>query len=248
MGEPRAYGVALCDILGFSEMVGRYPLKEFVERSLGWFRSVLHHSLHHGEFPRTPPSFDALNSHPLLGIAWFSDSILLWTREDNDDCFKALLETVGWLAFETITSLETKIRCGVAYGEAFIDPQESLFVGQAIVDAHRLEQAQQWSGGALTPSAEERTPEEVRRAKWWVAPYPVPVKAESTAISRMAVDWTQGFHHWAWELQWSKERADPSEEDRRLCPDVVEKFENTRAFHDALCSNCAVSRKQRHNR
>ena len=63
------------------------------------------------------PTLTDINTHAKVGIAWFSDTILLYTREDSDDCIRALLGTVGWLLFETILEGHTRIRAGVAYGK-----------------------------------------------------------------------------------------------------------------------------------
>ncbi len=233
--------VAFCDILGFSALVEGKPLESVVENVLGWFSRSLHHSLHHGEFPGERPSLRQLQDHAHLGLFWFSDSILIFTKEDSDDCVRRLLETLGWLHFETITSGRTMIRSGIAYGEAHIDTEEAIFVGKPIIDAYQLEQSQAWSGGALAPSAVTRVPEDVRHgrfADWWVSPYSVPLKRSPHQMDTLAINWTFGIHAPNWQLRWSPDSEEPSQQDIREQNDVVQKFHNTKAFHDALCDAC----------
>jgi hypothetical protein len=72
------YFIAVCDILGFSELVQKGPLDSVVSDALNWFRSALNQSIHGGQFPVRPPRMDELSSHPKVGVTWFSDTILLY--------------------------------------------------------------------------------------------------------------------------------------------------------------------------
>jgi hypothetical protein len=154
--------VAVCDILGFSRLVERQPLAAVVDNAIGWFRKALNHSLLKSGFPSDVPPHTELEDHPHVGVAWFSDTILLYTKHDTDEAVRELLGTVAWLLFETMLNGMTKIRGGIAYGDAHIDPQNSLYVGVPIIEAYKLEQSQQWSGASLAPSAVARLPEFAR--------------------------------------------------------------------------------------
>ena len=236
----RKYFIAVCDILGFSKLIEDDPLDVVVNNSIAWFRRSLHHSLHKDGFPEKPPDFEVLNRHPDVGLVWFSDTILLYTKEDSNDCVISLLSTIGWLIFETLVQGKMKIRCGISYGDAFVDPNNSLYVGRPIVDAYRLEKCQKWSGGALTPEAVSRVPEvyrDGRHPEYWLRPYPVPVGKGET-IDTLAVDWTWGIHSLDLKLQWSKELPQPSSEDWIKRPDICEKWYNTKKFHDDGCHSC----------
>ena len=231
--------VAVCDILGFARLVETQPLDAVVSSAIGWFRKSLHHSLYKNGFPESIPELRDLESHADIGVAWFSDTILLYTLRDDDECVQNMLSTVGWILFETIVSGRTRIRAGISYGEAFIDPKNSLFVGTPIIDAYRLEQSQQWSGAALSEDAEKRIPAEARSGKfadWWVTPYSVPLKSGHKEM--LAVNWTWGIHQPQWKQVWSESREVPNEQDWKEQPDVCEKFTNTNAFHDSTCTFC----------
>ncbi len=165
------YLIAVCDILGFSALVERTPLDVLVDNRLSWFRKALSHSIHKNEFPSTAPPTPELNKHEHLGVVWFSDTVLLYTKSDTDDAIRELLLAVGWLLFETVLDGNTKIRGGIAYGEAYIDQENSIYVGKPIVEAYNLERVQQWAGAALSLSAHDRIPEHVRSGKcadWWL--------------------------------------------------------------------------------
>jgi hypothetical protein len=74
------YFVAVCDILGFSALVQEHPLRSVVGDAFDWFRRALSHSIHGGEFPPAPPPMRDMASHGHVGIAWFSDTVLLYTN------------------------------------------------------------------------------------------------------------------------------------------------------------------------
>lgn len=236
------YMIAVCDILGFERLVETQPLDAVVDNAIGWFRKALYYSLHKDGFPGSVPELQELEAHPDVGVAWFSDTVLLYTLRDDETCVRNLISTVGWLLFLTIVEGRTRIRGGISYGEAYINSKNSLFVGTPIIEAYRLEQSQQWAGAALTKAAVERIPEVARSgrfADWWIIPYPVPVK-EGT-LDTLAVKWTLGDHHPSWKQVWSDSREEPNDSDWAKQPDVCEKFINTKAFHDLTCTWCNKS-------
>jgi hypothetical protein len=231
--------IAVCDVLGFSSLVEKIALDDVVNSSLGWLRKALHHSLHKREFPGEIPKKDELLGNDHVGLAWFSDTILLYTRRSDDEAIRQLVQTVGWLLFETMMGGSTRTRGGISFGEAYIDREDSIFVGKPLIEAYRLEQKQQWSGVALTKNASERISAHVRSGKygdWWVIPYDVPLKEKRT-LRTLAINWTWGFHP-PDRLSWSPSADLPTVTDWETRPDICEKFINTKAFHDALCRNC----------
>lgn len=233
------YLIAVCDILGFSSLVDSNPLDAVVDRSLGWFRKALHHSIHKNGFPDKVPQTRDLEAHEHIGVSLFSDTIFLYTLIDTDEAVRQLIITLGWLIFETIFG-GTRIRGGVSYGEAFIDKENSIFVGRPIVEAYRLEQSQQWAGAALTHAACERIPNYARSGKyadWWVMPYDVPLK-DNLSFETLAINWTYGLHRPDWRMKWSKASEFPSDKDWEEQADICEKFLNTKTFHDTFCWQC----------
>jgi hypothetical protein len=232
--------VAVCDILGFSNLVETSDLDTVVIKAVEWFRKALHHSLHKKNFPQEIPVFKELESHEHIGVAWFSDTIFFYTKGDTDDSIRELLATVAWLLFETHMQGVTRVRVGIAYGDVFIDPDNSLYVGQPIIEAHQLEQQQQWSGGALAESAYERIPLVARSgqyADWWIVPYEVPLK-EKGPTNMLAVNWNQGIHNKKWRFRWSSNSPMPGDLDWAEDFSRCEKFVNTKKFHELHCLDC----------
>jgi hypothetical protein len=240
------YLIAVCDILGFESLVKNNSLDSVVNNALGWFRKALKHSLHGGTFPVAPPPTRELESHEHVGVAWFSDTILFYTKHDTDEAVGELLQAVASLLFETITDGVTKVRAGIAYGEMYVDPENSMYVGLPIVEAYKLEKAQQWAGAALMESACKRLEQcgpSGDVARWWVTPWDVPLKEGRAPMKTLVVNWNHGVHDLGWRLRWSESSELPPEEAALNCPDVYEKFMNTKNFHEMLCDDCKRARE-----
>jgi hypothetical protein len=249
----RAYTIALCDILGFKRLVTSFPLDTVVQKPLSLFRKALCHSIHKKSFPSEPPSLDKLCDQSQLGVAWFSDTVVLYTLNDTDEHVRNLVQTVGWLLFETMFMKWTRVRGAIAYGEAYIDPANSIFVGKPIIQAFELEKDQVWSGCAFTESGEVRLQElheydaisaaplsaEQRRVlpALWLTRYRVPLK-NGGVKSLVSIDWTLGIHDLNFDFPYSEERNVPNDQDWIQHRDVCEKWKNTREFHREMCRFC----------
>jgi hypothetical protein len=233
------YMIAFCDILGFSDLVQNNPLDRVVEEVLGWVRKALEYSLYKTDLPSEVPLKAAFEKHEHLGVSWFSDTILLYSKHDQDEAIRQLIEVVGWLLFATNRFGRARIRAGISYGEAFIDGENSIFAGKPIVEACVLEKIQQWSGAALTETAVQRIPQLCRSGKcddWRVVPYKVPLKGGSY-LETLAVNWTIGLHH-GWKMAWSPLSELPTQADGQNQPEIYAKFMNTKRFHDSECRFC----------
>lgn len=57
------YTIAVCDILGFSDLIEKASLDSIVNDALAWFAKALHHSLHHQNFPDHRVTLNELQSH-----------------------------------------------------------------------------------------------------------------------------------------------------------------------------------------
>jgi hypothetical protein len=233
--------VAVCDILGFSEFVAKVSLEDVVEHGLGGLRHALYFSMY-GEDPADDLRFVEFARHDEVGVTWFSDTILLYTKSDTDKAIRSLMSILSSLVFFMMSG-QTRLRAGVAYGPAHIDAENAMYVGQPIVDAARLEQEQQWAGGALHHTAYER----IRRVAgdeppmdWWVVSYDVPLK-NARKLRTFAVNWNEGIHPPSWRLLWSPESDTPSPKDWQTQPNICEKFVNTKTFHEKYCRDCGRS-------
>ncbi|MFN0242349.1 MAG: hypothetical protein ACKVWV_05595 [Planctomycetota bacterium] len=237
--------VALCDILGFKRLIESRPLDKLLAHDLALFRRLTGYSVKQGLFPTDVPRLDELRAQERVGVAWFSDTLLLYARDDDELSRRNVLETVGWLLFMT-TKTKTPLRIGIDHGEFHASPEDEVFVGRALVGAYELERSQEWIGGALTANAAAQVPPRTTtgaRSQWWVCEYSVPMKNGKT-FDTLAIDWTQTIHT-SFELRWSKERANPTEEERLREGSAWAKWENARSFHDSICVQCFPTNRER---
>lgn len=240
MESPAKRMVAVCDILGFRSLVLRRDLASLIENELSFFRRLVGFSIEHGEVPEIPPSLVELRQRDRIGLAWFSDTVIIYAKSDEDMACRDVLEAVGWLVFTSMFS-STRIRAGIAYGQFYADPDNEIHVGSALVEAHELEQAQQWAGAALAKSAAERLPDRTTagaRFQWWVCEYPAPLKPNSEVeFGGLVIDWTQPIHD-HFDFRWSKDMDEPTTTEIQRNVSVYEKWKNIRKFHREVCTSC----------
>ena len=242
------YTIAMCDVLGFKELLKK-PLDYVVKKViLGLVRNALYRSIHQKEPPNDFVSLEQLKSDTRLDLAWFSDTILIYTREDTEECLRRLLSAIGWLLFYTTFAPGMHFRCGISYGEIYIDQKESLYIGKPIVDAHNLEKSQVWSGGALTSTARDR----LSGSPWFEFPYDYflvdylvprkrPAKSDKLIIEEcemLAINWITGMHLPTAFIPWSDKNPIPYSDEWKTMPEVCEKWMNVNRFHIEVCSKC----------
>jgi len=231
--------VAVCDILGFADLVNKYS-EDLVSISdcLGLIRRFAELALSEKTEIGEAVSLEDIQSNPHVGVACFSDTFFFYTKTDTNEACVKLLGAVAALIFLGLRNPGTRIRAGVSYGEVEIDTANSVYVGLPLIEAHKLERAQDWSGGALAPSAIERVKfssgvySERPMIDWKVIHYPVPLKKECRIKSDVAVDWTIA-HHRAEILKWTHDRDEPSQEEREK-NHVCVRFGKTRGFSTIL--------------
>ncbi len=240
--------VAVCDILGFTKLVQSKPLNDVVNIILGEFRKILYRITQHKEPPQNISSLRELKEQSRIGIGWFSDTVLFYSLEDSEEDCRTVIESTAWLIFFTMLNPPLRVRAAVSYGEVFVDESNGLFIGTPLIEAYKLQELQNWSGGALAPSVIKRIPKDYFGAKvydWYFTDYPVPLKRNNPPFNdiRWAIDWTRGIHGMPdpWSFPWSPSSDEPTENDRNELPDKVAKWENTRNFHTAKCEFCRNS-------
>lgn len=243
--------IAVCDILGFKKLVNNQNLDKLINEDLSLFRRLVAYSVNHGGVPELPPQLKTIREQDRVGFAWFSDTLLIYAKDDEDISCRNVLETVGWLLFSTMQT-HTRLRCGISYGELYAEPENELFIGLAIVEAYELEKAQEWAGAALSESAARRIPERKtngQRYQWWVCNYTVPLKPPKQGLnvncSNLAIDWTQGIHKKPFDLKWSPSHDEPTLAERQKDESTCCKWENTCRFHREVCITCFSENKAR---
>ncbi len=249
--------VAVLDILGFKKLVHTLPLETITNDVLGYLRQALASAIYQCDTPSDTPSVDELKNQSRVGFAWFSDTLLFYTRNDNLEECQNLIQTVSWLIGHTVLVPGLRLRGGIAYGELFHDSINDIYIGKAIVDAYQLEKKQEWSGGAFTKSAKEKIPSQYctgRYLDWPIIEYDVPIKPSKDFGYRsndtygevekykqelrnqgetkrlLAINWT--FQH-VMPVN-LLDNLDPKYDDAK----AKHKLSNSQKFHDQVCRWC----------
>ncbi len=250
--------VAVCDILGFSKTVFETPLELVVNGPLNKFYNALLFAIEQKLPSNGNLALANLQSQNRVGVQWFSDTVLIYSIDDSQKSLQELLQTISWLLFITVFNRHIRIRVGISYGDVYIDNENKIYVGPAIVEAYKMEQAQEWSGGALTKSAEQVIPPMIPPCsadefKWPVIPYNVPIKEDAKRVNELndfanktlAINWTLGIHPANDNyFMWSKDKEYPTAEEANLYPDIEKKRINIKRFHDEICRQCGGTKRK----
>ncbi len=180
--------VAFCDILGFRNLLTSAQAEEIVKDMKERFGKCLHNAIFHSSEPPKLESLRSFQNDSQVGVAWFSDSFVIYAKNDSLEASRRVMECANWLIFRTLFRSMFRLRVGIAHGELIVDEEAFILVGRALVDACELCGKQQWMGGALhgfackvvetvMPSIYELPIEKIS-ANWHVVPCHVPVKKE----------------------------------------------------------------------
>lgn len=179
---PRSTFVAMLDVLGFKNLVKDTRLSSLAES----YELLL-------QLKRLAARVPVLNaaggySH-VVGTTVFSDTIVMWCNDDSEALDSLLAAVAGLIALAIDQSW--LLRCGVAYGEAVMCLEQRIFIGQPIIDAFRMEQAQKWVGGALHSSCIQHDKlAQFMRDHDCIVPYTVPTKSgRNGPSSEHAIHW-----------------------------------------------------------
>lgn len=236
--------VAVCDIMGFSRLVRSTPLETIIEGPVRQLFLVIENSITQEEPIVSFEAVGNLRSERRVGIAWFSDTILIYGLDDSDQSCSHVIESVGWLIFRSFFQTpQTRIRAGVGYGHFYSDDGRSLFLGDALADAHHVERAQNWTGGALSKAACDRLRlSSAMSGHNWLRRDTAPLKPDmrDAPLGDFVIDWTFGVHDFQ-DIPWSPSNPEPSAKELEDLPDICEKWLNTKRFHQRACQWCRIA-------
>ncbi len=193
--------VAMCDVLGFREMLRHSPIGLIAERYDGLVQAARTATRSHG-FDIENIYADSFTVVPApVGQVVFSDSILLCSRpvaihdpnRDDTQTFSTVAAAAGLvLAVREMIQVsimhEMPLRVGVAFGPCVVDQERGIHVGPAIIDAFDAEQAQEWIGGACHSSCLSAPGFDALRAPGPLVRYAVPAK---TRQLDWAINWPE---------------------------------------------------------
>lgn len=126
--------VAFLDILGFKEMVLRNSHIDVFEK----LKAINSVNL------VVDQTFEDKNSRPLKVIT-FSDSIIIFSKNDSLETYSVFLDAVNWIMSEII-GRETAVKGAVAHGLISVDEESSVFFGNPFIDAYLLQEDVDYMG------------------------------------------------------------------------------------------------------
>lgn len=232
--------VAVCDILGFSDLVRQRPLDEMID-----YHITNYHNLIKASIPKASkvyqPSSQEFTDQQLVGAANFSDTALIFSLADNKRSYDQVIYAAVSILAQPMLYPEYRFRIGISYGDFYHDAAKNIYVGKALVEAHELERKQNWSGGALTKEAKE-----VIGDNYFLTDYNVLVKEGNDQISQIycVINWTLANHDVITELTGWLNRSDYlvsiSEKKRQRIEQILQ---NTERFHYEKCNQCRAVRR-----
>ena len=209
---PQDIIVAMFDVLGFKSIVKQRSLADINED----YRALLLLKQSAGIVPvLSLAGVDEWES----ASAVFSDTIVFWARAVPEEV-QSFLATCSVLIAEALTA-GWPLRGGIAAGCCVMDRRSRVFIGQPIVDAHLLEEAQDWIGAAMHSSCIDhpvvgsicRRDENIRK-------YAVPLKKPCSDNIELAVEWASRVYEPIAKL----------EQLRTGAGDAARKYDNAIAF------------------
>lgn len=143
--------VAFFDLLGFGSWVESSGSKEVFTYVRGFLNLMVRSSLP-GSVVHEDMSVDVEESD--LGYINFSDSVVFYSRDDSYICLKRMMEVCAEFMNIVICGPSRMLRGAISHGEFYVDPDANAYVGQALIDAYRLEGKQDWLGLSFHKSVE----------------------------------------------------------------------------------------------
>jgi hypothetical protein len=133
--------VAFFDLLGFSSWLQAEGSAEVFTYVRGFLNLMIRASLP-GSVVHPDMSVTVQNSN--IGFINFSDSVVFYSRDDSEISFRTILQVSGEFMNGVINGPSRMLRGAMSYGEFYADPDANAYVGQALIDAYRLEGQQDW--------------------------------------------------------------------------------------------------------
>ncbi|MFV0420549.1 MAG: hypothetical protein ACK5KT_17730 [Dysgonomonas sp.] len=139
--------VCFLDIMGFKDMVMRNS-HESIYKMLN-------------DFSKKRDTLDGAISLPKqyetdsLKTVSFSDSIVIFTKEDTKECLELLTLATSWLFAKAIEA-GIPLKGAIAHGTMSINVSRQIFFGQPLIDAYLLEEEVEFYGIVIHNTTEKK--------------------------------------------------------------------------------------------
>ncbi len=187
--------VALFDVLGFESMITNTTLQELHRKYLALIHDTFVPSVAPDNYSRAVGMFAGALREGYLKLpihyAYFSDSLLLWAPYHNA-FVGTFLDRCSSLFCNALSS-SIPLRGAISVGETILHKKSNTYLGMPLLEATRLEKAQETMGVGLCNSCCSISfpPDRVMR-------YDPPIKAlkpgTKSPLSGLVLDWPR---HWA---------------------------------------------------
>ena len=231
--------VAVCDILGYSNLVRQTPLNEVITYHIENIRAALHSSIPHFLEPPAQPTDRQILVEGLVGFVTFSDTVVIYSLRDNRDGYRAVVTAATRLLAQHILWPGLRFRIGISYGDFYADPARNIYVGRALIDAHELERRQDWCGAALTDAAFDRIPDYFVD-RHFLTRYDVPMHGGARETYTV-INWTLADHDVLPERGWMERSYGIPVTAQQQAIEL--KLRNTEQFHYDVCVQCSSARQ-----
>ncbi len=143
--------VVFFDLLGFGSWVESSGSHEVFTYVRGFLNLMVRSSLP-GSVVHEDMSVDLEES--TIGYINFSDSVVFYSIDDSYICLKTIICVCAEFMNIVICGPSRMLRGAISHGEFYVDPEANAYVGQALIDAYRLEGKQDWLGLCFHKSVE----------------------------------------------------------------------------------------------
>jgi len=245
MIRPTKAMVAVCDILGYSDLVMSHSLVELIKFHQKNINNIMRSAIQNFGEDTDSPSPTEVFKQNLVGHTVFSDTIILFSLSDDRDGYRNVLNAVYRLISLPMFTPIYRYRVGISYGDFYHDSSNDVYIGKALVEANNLEKIQQWSGAALTEAAAMKFEGNYPESSMLVD-YTVPVKASSQNSTKKCsvINWTSASHEAITEKKgWMYREENKLQVTAYKDAAVENKILNTEQFHVEHCVQCQAARR-----
>lgn len=188
--------VAVLDVLGFSETMSTESLDDIENKLVnGLIGALSFTQMYSGGLLLNDSQGNLCTPKLAVQIerGIMSDTIVLYPKKHSSTPFWSLVEAVS-ITLDMAQELGWLLRGAIDVDSFRVVDEHAVFIGKALLNAHRLEQAQEWSGCILSEGVQSRFPAEVSemKRKGIVVDFEVPFKkppAKVVARNYPAVNW-----------------------------------------------------------
>lgn len=132
--------VAFIDILGFKDLVMRNSHEDIYNllNNISKIRQTIENATNRDDTPSTIKDAEVY-------IVNFSDSIVIFSKNDNLENFILFLHSVNWLVAKSIEK-SIPLKGGISHGVISLNKSSQIYFGQPIIDAYLLEEEVNYLG------------------------------------------------------------------------------------------------------